>query len=75
MYHICRYYPSSYWNIYNDSPSSSTGCCDTLEEALITQFSSSRYSLEKFEEEYDCKSILSVDSLSDIERLYPEYLI
>lgn len=74
MYHICHY-PGGYWNIYNDSPPSSTGCCGTLEEALITQFTSSRYSLEEFEEEYECKSILSVDSLSDIERLYPELLI
>ncbi len=74
MYHICRY-SGNYWNIYNDSPPSSTGCCGTLEEVLITQFSSSRYSLEEFEEEYECKSILSVDSLSDIERLYPELLI
>ena len=74
MHHICRYYGNN-WNIYNDSPPSSTGCCGTLEEALITQFSSSRYSLEEFEEEYECRSILSVDSLSDIERLYPELLI
>ena len=74
MYHICRY-SGNYWNIYNDSPPSSTGCCGTLEKALITQFCSSRYSLEEFEEEYECKSILSADSLSDIERLYPELLI
>lgn len=74
MYHICRY-SGNYWNIYNDSPPSSTGCCGILEEALITQFSSSRHSLEEFEKEYECKSILSVDSLSDIERLYPELLI
>ena len=74
MYHICHY-PEGYWNIYNDSPSSSTGCFDSLQLALSHFFDSSTFTLSQFEETYGCKSILSVDSLSDIERLYPELLI
>ena len=74
MYHICRY-SGNYWNIYNDSPSSSTGCYDDLQKALSEPFCTTRYNLKEFEENYNCKSIFSVDSLSDIERLYPGYLI
>lgn len=74
MYHICRYI-TDFWNIYCDTTSSSTGCYDTLQKALSSTFCPTRYNLEEFEKEYGCKPILSVDSLSDIERLYPELLI
>ena len=74
MYHICRY-SGNCWNIYNDSPSSSTDCYDDLQKALSEPFRTTRHSLKELEKKYGCKSIFSVDSLSDIERLYPECLI
>ena len=74
MYHICRYV-TNHWNIYCDTTSSSTGCYNTLQKALSSSFGHTKYNLKEFEKEYGCKSIFSVDSLSDVERLYPEYLI
>ena len=74
MYHICRYVTGS-WNIYCDTTSSSTGCYDTLQKALSRPFCPTRYNLEEFKKEFGCKPTFSVDSLSDIEHLYPELLI
>lgn len=74
MYHVCYYVPN-YWNIYCDATSLSTGCYGTLQEALSSSFSPTKYNLKEFEKAYSCKPIFSVDSLSDIEHLYPELLI
>ena len=74
MYHVCYYVPN-YWNIYCDTTSSSTGCYDTLQKALSSPFSPTSHNLKEFEKKYGCRSIFSVGSLSDIERLYPELLI
>lgn len=76
MYDIYHYHESNGYNIVRLRDGYTVEYCKTLAICLYTHFAPShRYAVAEFEQKYECKRIMTVDSLSDLEQNYPELFV
>ena len=76
MYDIYHYPESNGYNIVRLHDGYTVGYCSSLAECLSTPFSHCyKYTAAEFEQVYECKRILTVESLGDLQQNYPELFI
>ena len=81
MYEI-YYYPSTpyhriYYNIRDTSSNSTTGAYDSINSALSAAFTLNGevFSVQDFEQTYNCKLLFTTPTLTNLIDNYPEYFI